>query len=272
MTGLTVLTVNVLSPDHAGWDRRRPLLRDGIAAVRPHLVALQEVVDPAGLLGPEYQVVAHSRRSPDGVGAVLASRWPVGEAHEVDLHVTDRVDLPWSAAVVAEIEAPPPLGPLLFVHHKPTYEWGYEHERELQAVRCATFVEDALAGRDMHVVLAGDFDAAPDAASIRFWTGRQSLHGVSVCYQDAWAAVHGDAPGHTFGPRNPLVTAGEMALETGRRIDYVMVRCGVHGPTLAAADCRRVFDEPVDGVWPSDHAGVVAELRVPDHPPGGWQT
>jgi len=33
--------------------------------------------------------------------------------------------------------------------------------------------------------------------SIRFWTGRQSLEGVSVCYRDAWASAHPGAPGRT---------------------------------------------------------------------------
>jgi hypothetical protein len=47
-------------------------------------------------------------------------------------------------------------------------------------------------------------DATPDAASIRFWTGMQSLDGVSVHYEDTWAAVHPDKPGHTFTARNPL--------------------------------------------------------------------
>jgi hypothetical protein len=41
----------------------------------------------------------------------------------------------------------------------------------------------------MHVVLADDFDAAPDSSSIWFGTGRQSLDGFSVAYQDAWEAV-----------------------------------------------------------------------------------
>jgi endonuclease/exonuclease/phosphatase family metal-dependent hydrolase len=65
-------------------------------------------------------------------------------------------------------------------------------------VRCARLVEQQLAGRDMPVILAGDFDAAPDSASIRFWTDRQSLEGTSVAYQDAWEAVHPGCAGHTF--------------------------------------------------------------------------
>jgi hypothetical protein len=49
-----------------------------------------------------------------------------------------------------------------------------------------------------------------------------------------------------------------------------MVRSGVHGPTLQVADCRLAFDQPVDGVWASDHFGVVADLVAPGHPPGAW--
>jgi hypothetical protein len=97
------------------------------------------------------------------------------------------------------------------------------------------------------VVLAGDFDATPDAASIRFWTGKQSLDGRSVCYRDAWAAVHPGEPGHTFTPENWLTVnaeAGEWALELGRRIDHLLVRCTDHGPTLDIRSCRRIFDQP----------------------------
>ena len=69
------------------------------------------------------------------------------------------------------------------------------------------------------MVALGDFDDTPDSAAMRFWTGRQSLDGVSVAYRDAWEAVHADLPGHTFAADNPLTCAGEMALELGRRID-----------------------------------------------------
>ena len=56
---------------------------------------------------------------------------------------------------------------------------------------------------------------------------------------------------------------GDWALELGRRIDYVFVRCVEHGPTLDVVSCERAFAEPVDGVWASDHFGVVADLAVP---------
>lgn len=39
-----------------------------------------------------------------------------------------------------------------------------------------------------------------------------------------------------------------------RRIGYIMVRCGDRGqPTLAIDSYQQIFDQPVDGVWASDH-------------------
>jgi endonuclease/exonuclease/phosphatase family metal-dependent hydrolase len=203
------------------------------------------------------------------VGASIASRWPLGEVREADLRVSSRMDPAqrWIGGVaVAEVLTPNPIGSLLFVHHKPSWQRGFERERELQAVAAARFVEELLDGRDAHVVLAGDLDATPDASSVRFWRGRQSLGGTSVCYRDAWESAHPGEPGYTFTPRNPLVAGGEMPLELGRRIDYVMVRCGDHGPTLDISSCELIFDEPVGGVWASDHFGVVADLAIPAAP------
>lgn len=63
-------------------------------------------------------------------------------------------------------------------------------------------------------------------------------------------------PGH-----NPLVS-DNWPMDMGRRVDYILVRCGAHGPTLAISGCERLFVEPVDGVWVSDHFGVMADLEV----------
>jgi endonuclease/exonuclease/phosphatase family metal-dependent hydrolase len=270
---LRVITLNLLAPDQADWDRRREVIRSGLRELRPDVVALQETVwgndydQASDLLGPDYEIARHASRSADGVGAVLASRWSFGSIREVDLHVTERVDdLPWAAAVTAEVRLPEPFGLTLLAHHKPTYQVGYARERELQAVASARFVETQLAGRNLHVILLGDFDDTPDSASLRFLTGRQSLDGLSVAYRDAWEATHPGEPGHTFTPSNPLVRDGEWSQELGRRIDYVLVRCGIRGPSLQIANCHRIFDQAVNGVWASDHFGVLADFGVP-HPP-----
>jgi endonuclease/exonuclease/phosphatase family metal-dependent hydrolase len=178
--GVRVATLNLWGRG-GSWDRRRPVLIDGLLELRPDVVAFQEAIVGDGydqvvdLLGPDFHVV-HQTVGLLGDGnhaASIASRWPLGE---VDLHVTPRTEDYPCAAIAAEVLAPEPVGPLLFVAHGPSYQWGAELERELQAVAAARLVERFAEGRRMHAMVAGDFNATPEASSVRFWSGRQSLH------------------------------------------------------------------------------------------------
>lgn len=193
------------------------------------------------------------------MGISIASRWPVRELVELDLKVTDRTTGFPCTCLIAEISAPQPIGDVLLVNHFPDYHPHHEHERELQTVIVARHLEQVVAVRDIHIVLAGDLDAA----SIRFLTGRQSLHGISVCYRDAWESVHGAEPGHTFSTRNGLMAQATWDWSF-RQIDHILVRCGQrHQPALRITTCEVALDQPVDGVWASDHFALVADLELP---------
>jgi endonuclease/exonuclease/phosphatase family metal-dependent hydrolase len=253
------------------------VLIDGLRTCQPDLIAFQEAIttndydQTTDLLGLGYHVAHQTRREGSESGCAIASRWPLGDVHEVDLHVTARTASFPCVTLIAEIRAPDPFGPLLFVNHFPNFQLDFERERELQAVVAAQFIEQLTGGRRMHVLLAGDFSASPDSANVRFWCGYQSLDGLSVCYRDAWASTHPGQSGHTFAPCNPLVPSrahpllvdGETPLELGRRIDYIFVRCEHHGPTLDISNCELLFNDPIDGVWASDHFGVLADFSVP---------
>jgi endonuclease/exonuclease/phosphatase family metal-dependent hydrolase len=258
------------------WEERRRVLMDGLRALQPDLVAFIEAIKTdeydqvLDLLGAEYHVAHQTEREPGGDGDVeagqgtsIASHWPIGEVREIDQHVTPRTKDFAATTLVAEIRAPRHIGPLMFANHVPNWQLDFEHERELQAVRAARLVENLVRDRRVHVVFAGDFTADPDSASVRFLTGRQSLDGVSVCYRDAWESVHPGDAGHTFTPRNPLMAERNRDWPF-QRLDYVLVRCDEHrAPSLDIRDCRLIFDEPVEGVWATDHFGVVADLAVP---------
>jgi endonuclease/exonuclease/phosphatase family metal-dependent hydrolase len=260
-----VLTLNLWGI-RGDWPARRRVIAEGLRKLQPDLVAFVEAIvtdeydQVVDLLGTDFHLAHQEAREPDGQGASIASRWPISTVHEVDLHVTPRTHDFACTTLVAEIAAPEPYGPLVFIDHVPSWQLQFEHERERQALAAARFVEE-LAG-DRHVIFAGDFTADPGSSGVRFLTGRQSLDGTSVCYRDAWESVHPAEPGETFTPRNPLVYDWDWPF---RRLDYVLVRCGEHGgPTLAVSRCERIFDEPVDGVWASDHFGVVADLEPPE--------
>jgi endonuclease/exonuclease/phosphatase family metal-dependent hydrolase len=249
---------------HGPWPDRRKAMTAGFDALAPDVVAMQEVIrrdgyDQAADLFPAGYEMAHQQKglTGDGNGIAIASRWPIAAVHEVDLHLTPRTsDFPCTT-LMAEIAAP--VGRLLFVNHFPNYQLAYAYEREIQTVAAVRAIEEIVKARPIHVVLAGDLDADPEAASIRFLAGRQSLDGISVCFRDAWESVHPGEPGATYTPWNPLMQSPGWPF---RRIDYIFVRCteASAGPTLRIEACEVIFDEPVDGDWASDHFGVMADL------------
>jgi endonuclease/exonuclease/phosphatase family metal-dependent hydrolase len=98
------------------------------------------------------------------------------------------------------------------------------------------------------VVVVGDFNATPDRVA------------MPPEYVDAWAAAGAGAEadqGATCGEDADL-TGGSDRL--GVRIDYVFVR------DAKVVGCRvvgnRAEDRTPSGLWPSDHAGVVAEIAL----------
>ena len=270
--GVRVATLNLWGRNGA-WEERRSVLMEGLRGLHPDLIAFQEAIVGDGydqvkdILGTGYHVVHQTvGLVGDGNhGASIASRWPMGEVREVNLHLTPRTDDYPCGTLAAEILAPDPLGPLLFVAHGPSHQLSYEYERELQAVAAARLVEElAEPVGARHVVVGGDFNAGPGASSVAFWRGERSLEGTSMCYWDAWERARPGEAGHAFTPRNPLVSENKPAPGRDRRMDYLLLRCedSLYGPTLEVSSCELTFDKPVDGVWGSDHFGVVADLSA----------
>lgn len=61
-----------------------------------------------------------------------------------------------------------PLGGVLLVHHKPSWPYGFEAEREAQARAAAVLAEEMITAgnqRLRHAVLLGDLDTGPGAGS-----------------------------------------------------------------------------------------------------------
>lgn len=272
-TSIRVVLQNVWGR-RGDWAARRRVLEEGIRGLQPDLVALNETVvqedydQAAELLGSAYALVHQREREPGdgqdvepGQGHTLASRWPVGEVRELDLHLTPRTDGFACGTLAVEVAMPEPVGLVIFAFHNPSWRLELEYERELQAVAAARFLEEFAAARGArHVILAADLDADPAATSARFWTGRHALEQTSVCYRDAWESTHPGEPGETFTPDNPILIGPDWPF---RRIDYVFVRAGRHeGTTLPIASCERIFAEPVGGVWASDHFGLCVDLGV----------
>ncbi len=89
-------------------------------------------------------------------------------------------------------------------------------------------------------------------------TGLTSVPVPKLVFIDAWRAG-GTGEGSTWDNRNAHAA---QDFEPNRRIDYVLVGYPREAGIGQVVEARLVGDQPVDGVWPSDHFGVVADIRI----------
>ena len=260
---LRVLTLNIwnLSGD---WRARREAILHVLRDHAPDIICLQEVVsgdrgDQASWLaerlgGWATHFAGEPAASPNGqFGNAVLSRWPIEATGARRLpYVEDPFDI---QRVVVHART---AGVDVFCTH---LSWqlhdGALRERQVRSLMA--FVHDrADPGAVIGPVVAGDLNAEPDSAEVRYLTGLQSLDGESVYLQDAWRHAGDGGPGITWSNRNPHAA---LEQEPDRRIDYVL--SGFRGATGAGRPvvCQVVADGPVDGVWPSDHFGVLAVLQ-----------
>lgn len=260
---LRVLTLN-LWHDQGPWPARAARIREWLDLLDPDVVGFQEA------LGLEQVAALLERRLPhrDFVcaarlarasgepefGNAIASRWPIVGRDASPL--PDRGDHETRAVLHCDIDAP--FGTLAFTCTH--LHWRLHHG----AVRCqqvAAIARQIVARRPkggFPPVLVGDMNAEPDSDEIRFLTGGHALDGKSVYFHDAWRVAGEGADGTTWSNRNPYA---RTALEPERRIDYVFSGYPTPRGLGHVQRCRVVCDDARDGVWPSDHFGVYAELR-----------
>ncbi len=253
-----VLTWNTLwdryDPGLIATARRRPLLLAALQEADADVVALQEV--ESGLLRmlldapwvrARYTLdTGPAGRDSDDCGLLLLSRLPVREAarHSLGPH-----------KAVAALTVDTAAGPLVVAatHLSSDHSSGGPARRKDQLAR----LTEGLRELDADVVLLGDFNDGRDGPS-----GPAAV----LAMRDAWTEAHGAADRTpTFDPTvNPLAAVSSL---TGRasRLDRVLLRA----PGASVTAARLVGDAPsADGLHPSDHFGVRADLRLGAAPAG----
>lgn len=242
---LSVASIN-LRHDSDCWEERFELIGQEIARLSADLIGMQEVeiaVEQAELLeqmardsGLEY--AAHQEQKTglavlSGEGIAIFARAAIAEQRMLDLQygrpaILDRIDLD-PEAEGAE---------LLFVNTHLHHQGGDEVRRpQMQAIL------DAIAGEEGPVILTGDLNATPDSETL------------AIAYQAGFV----DA-GENAGPTSPIRLAKDPALTQNprNRIDYILVR----GP-VEVLEAEIAFDQPAEnGLYPSDHLGLVARVRI----------
>jgi endonuclease/exonuclease/phosphatase family metal-dependent hydrolase len=278
------------------FPERAEAIADLLAAENPHVVGLQEVAlwetAPVGTatLAPTYDFLAllraelAERDAPykvvvtnrNFVSPIVPLPAPIG----LNVRLTDRdviivrSDLPKSElktsrprarTYTARVPITLPTGPSSVIRGWSTadvkvagltYRFANTHLeafsdtiRDLQAVQLAS----ALRKSPHPVVLVGDLNADPG-------TGAARALRQAVGLADAWAKGKGKgySAGQDDGLRNDPSTLN-------RRLDYVLYESD-REPDFNAKKAlvigEAAADRTTSGLWPSDHAGVVARLRL----------
>jgi endonuclease/exonuclease/phosphatase family metal-dependent hydrolase len=244
------------------WQQRNQAIAATLADVGPDVCGLQEVwasgeenmaADLAERLGMHWCWAAAAPAGEDAfIGNAILSRWPI--AYQTELRLPSAGE--GRVAVHARIDAPGGVIPMFTAHL--TYRPGGSQIRTEQVRRLAPFVAEHSADHDFPPIVTGDLNAEPDSDELRLLGGVLTAPAVpDLVLLDSWRYADPSDPGFTWDRRNGYQAE---TLLPDSRIDYILVglaRAG-RGRVLSV---RLAGNTPVDGVWPSDHFAVVAELN-----------
>lgn len=272
-----VLTLNCWNVSEP-YATRMALIRAGIVALQPDLIGLQEIIvrrddfDQGALIldglgydcayGPAFRWNDAGATLPhdldgDAFGNLIAARWPIRRSEVRPLPGRETGER--RTAVAALVDAPCGTIPFMTTH----LNWKLHHGevRERQVLAVADFMREWAHGTDFPPIIVGDLNAEPDSTEVRFLGGLTSLDGRSTYFQDAWRVAGAGGAGFTWDNRNPFAA---MMYEPDRRIDYILV--GLADPMRNGRglieSAQLALHEPMAAVFPSDHFGVVADIRV----------
>lgn len=274
MDRLRFVTLNLWG-ENGPHARRLDLCADGLAALAPDVLALQEVRDVPGRLPNQAETLAkrfgfHAAFAPatewgGGVeGLAVVSRFPVRASSSIRLpHATET-----EGRIVLSACLETPRGSLWVHTTHLSYRLHEGRQREDQVMAIDGQISARSGDTELPQVLAGDFNTVADSDELRWLRGLTTLGGRRVFYQDAWATVHPREDGVTWRRDNPF-RARMNWLPAERRIDYIFVTAARRDGRGTVHDARVVLDRPdADGVYPSDHAGVLAEVQMAPDAPG----
>jgi len=113
------------------------------------------------------------------------------------------------------------------------------------------------ANTSLPVIMAGDFNIAADTGFDPSFPAYQAI--INAGFTEAWQSKRAPDPGFTCCQAENVLNPTSLL---NHRIDLVLFRGG-----FGVADISLIGNQPADrtasGLWPSDHAGVAATLRLP---------
>jgi endonuclease/exonuclease/phosphatase family metal-dependent hydrolase len=248
------------------WQARQEAIAATMAEVQPDVCGLQEVwsaggrnlaEELAGRLGLQWRwahaATANRAGQEQTIGNAILSRWPIAADAQLPLPVMDGDES--RVALHARIDTPGGALPMFTTHF--THWLGGSQIRVAQARRLAEFVAEHADGCPCPPVVTGDLNAEPDSDELRLLGGILTAPAVPrQVLVDAWRHADPPGPGYSWDRHNPYHTTNDIP---DTRIDYILVGLARQGRGEVRST-RLAGTALVDGVLPSDHYAVVADL------------
>ena len=246
-TRFRVVTLN-LEQDHKRWDQRSPLIAEGMKTLKPDIIALNEVCiarqtarELRGNIGPvrdiDYNLVQQTRVNGLATveGEALLTRFAVIETGNLDFQTRDMVAL--VARVLVDRK---PLD--IYVTHLYTSR-GDDSLRLFQVQQLLAWIDTRDDVSDC--IVCGDFNATLDMSSAALMASRFRPTQTAPTAFTPLAGADGEIS-HPHWPR------------MDRCIDYIWTSGAIE--TMASGVCFNTAAPGDPTLWPSDHAGVWADL------------
>ena len=251
---------------HGDWATRRPAIVETLRRLDADVVGLQEFStrepDMAAWLRDElgYEVATSPDGDDDryGLTNAIASRHPIVAT---EWEYLDVGELPPHRTVLrATIDAPATAIDVYTTH----LSHGFDQSglRQRQVAQIARLVADRRPDDPKTAfppVVLGDLNATPTSDEMRRLTGLADPAAPGLIFTDCWEQA-GDGNGVTYSDANPHVNDSAWP---NRRLDYVLVGWPRPRPAGNPARASLFGVGAIDGVVPSDHYGVAADLRLP---------
>ena len=245
------------------WQERAPAIVATLKDLDADIICLQEIWGEgaensaekfAAELGYHYHYAPGAILNGVRMGNAILSRWPILKSEVLSLR-SDGKHEEMRVAIFAQIDGPRGKIPVFCTHLN--WQMPHSHIRQMQVADLAQFVK-AHKGWKFPPVVCGDFNADPESEEIRMMTGQTTAPVDDLVFHDAWRFANGLDAGFTWDNANPFVASTH---EPDRRIDYIFTGWPRSDGAGHITECRIIGNTPVDGMWPSDHFGVLAELR-----------
>jgi Endonuclease/Exonuclease/phosphatase family len=110
-----------------------------------------------------------------------------------------------------------------------------------------------FAGEPRPVIMVGDFNATPQSPTYAAF--------AAAGYVDPFAVLHPAASGFTCCQVDDLLNATSVLYE---RVDHALLKGATLVPETATIVGASPADRTASGLWPSDHAGLVARVALED--------